>query len=73
MEAIGIYWYPICDLLEDHVTLQVVNPYFIKVMPGRKTDQMDAEWIAELCLNGMVKFSYVPSVMSVFLPGTCLI
>jgi transposase len=60
MEATGIYWYPIYDLLEDHVTLQVVNPYFIKVMPGRKTDQMDAEWIAELCLNGMVKSSYVP-------------
>ncbi len=60
MEATGIYWYPIYDLLEEHVTLQVVNPYFIKVMPGRKTDQMDAEWIAELCLNGMVKSSYVP-------------
>lgn len=61
MEATGIYWYPIYDLLEEHVTLQVVNPYFIKVMPGRKTDQMDAEWIAELCLNGMVKSSYIPT------------
>lgn len=61
MEATGIYWYPIYGLLEGHLTIQVANPLFIKVMPGRKTDQLDAEWIAELCLNGMVKSSYIPS------------
>jgi transposase len=61
MEATGIYWYPIYGLLEGHLTIQFANPLFMKVMPGRKTDQLDAEWIAELCLNGMVKSSYIPS------------
>jgi transposase len=62
MEATGIYWYPIYNLLEEHVTVQVANPLFIKGIPGRKTDQLDAEWIAILCLNGLVKPSYVPGL-----------
>lgn len=62
MEATGIYWYPIYNLLEGHVTIQVANPLFIKGIPGRKTDQLDAEWIATLCLNGLVKPSFVPGL-----------
>jgi len=62
MEATGIYWYPIYNLLEEHVTIQVANPLFIKGIPGRKTDQLDAEWIATLCLNGLVKPSFVPGL-----------
>ncbi len=30
-------------------------------MPGRKTDNLDSEWIAELCLNGQIKPSFIPS------------
>lgn len=62
MEATGIYWYPVYNLLEDHVTVQVANPLYIKGIPGRKTDQLDAEWIATLCLNGLVKPSFVPGL-----------
>jgi len=62
MEATGIYWYPVYNLLEEHVTVQVANPLFIKGIPGRKTDQLDAEWIATLCLNGLVKPSFVPGL-----------
>lgn len=62
MGATGIYWYPIYNLLEEHVTVQVANPLFIKGIPGRKTDQLDAEWIATLCLNGLIKPSYVPGL-----------
>jgi len=36
MEATGIYWYPIYNLLEEHVTVQVANPLFIKGIPGEK-------------------------------------
>ena len=61
MEATGIYWYPIYDLLEKHVTVQVANPLFIKGIPGRKTDQIDADWIGMLCLNGLIKPSIVPT------------
>ena len=60
MEATGIYWYPVYNLLEEYITVQVANPLFIKGIPGRKTDQLDAEWIAILCLNGLIKPSFVP-------------
>jgi len=62
MEATGIYWYPVYNLLEDHVTIQVANPFYVKGIPGRKTDQLDAEWIATLSLNGLVKPSFVPGL-----------
>ena len=29
-------------------------------MPGRKTDQKDAEWIAQLLQYGLLRPSYVP-------------
>jgi transposase len=36
MEATGIYWYKIYNLLEEHVTIQVANPRFIKGIPAEK-------------------------------------
>jgi transposase len=33
--------------------------YKIKHMPGRKTDVSDIEWIAGLCLNGMIEPSRI--------------
>src|SRR5512137_587392 len=37
----------------------VANAYKIKHTPGRKTDVIDSEWIAELCLNGMIEPSRI--------------
>jgi len=39
--------------------LIVANAYKIKHTPGRKTDVSDSEWIAELCLNGMIEPSRI--------------
>lgn len=60
MEATGIYWIPVYSVLEPHVEVHVVNPLFIKYVPGRKTDTLDSAWIAEIALNGMFKASYIP-------------
>jgi transposase len=60
MESTGIYWMPIWRLLENDFGLKLVNPYFIKQMPGRKSDVQDAQWIATLLMKGMLKGSYVP-------------
>jgi transposase len=38
----------------------VVNSQHIKTVPGRKTDVKDAEWIARLLAQGLLKPSYVP-------------
>jgi transposase len=59
IESTGIYWYPIHAVLEGKVDLIVANAYKIKHTPGRKTDVSDSEWIAELCLNGMIEPSRI--------------
>jgi transposase len=46
-------------VLEDAVDLIVANAYKIKHIPGRKSDLIDSEWIAELCLNGMIEPSRI--------------
>lgn len=60
MEATGIFWIPVYSVLEPHIEVYVVNPLFIKYVPGRKTDTLDSAWIAEIALNGMFKASYIP-------------
>ncbi len=60
MEATGVYWIPVYSVLEPHVEVHVVNPLFIKYVPGRKTDTLDSVWIGEIALNGMFKASYIP-------------
>jgi transposase len=59
VESTGSYWVPIYRVLEGHVDLIVANAYKIKNVPGRKTDTIDSEWIAELCLNGQIKPSRI--------------
>lgn len=36
MESTSIYWMPIWRALESSVKLHLVNPYFIKQLPGKK-------------------------------------
>ncbi len=47
MESTGSYWKPVYNLLEDRFTLVVVNTRHLKLVPGRKSDVKDAEWIAD--------------------------
>ncbi len=60
MEATGVYWQPIWNLLEDRFTLLLANAAHIKAVPGRKTDVKDAEWIADLLRHGLLRASSVP-------------
>lgn len=62
MESTGQYWCPIWNVLESfNLTLSLANPQRIKGIPGRKTDQKDSEWIAQLGRLGLVASSYIPS------------
>lgn len=61
MEATGIYWVTLYDVLESlgyDVTL--VNPSDSKNLPGRKTDVQDCQWIQQLFSYGLLKKSFVP-------------
>ena len=61
MEATGVYWKPVWNILSDGAfELIVANAAHIKNVPGRKTDINDAMWIADLVACGLVKASFVP-------------
>jgi len=61
MESTGVYWKPIYNLLElREIGVMVINAQHIKIVPGRKTDVKDAEWIADLLQHGLVKGSFIP-------------
>ena len=62
MESTSIYWMPVWRVLEPYVAeLKLVNPYFIKQLPGKKSDVKDAEWIATCLLKDLISGSYVPA------------
>jgi transposase len=62
MEATGVFWKPIYNLLEDRFVVLVVNAAHIKAVPGRKTDVRDAEWIADLLRHGLLRASFIPDL-----------
>lgn len=62
MEATGSYWKPVWYLLEERSSfeLKLVNAAHVKILPGRKSDVLDAEWLAELLEHGLLRGSFVP-------------
>lgn len=65
MEATGVYWKPVWQVLDDGDRFDevlLVNPAHIKNVPGRKTDVNDATWIAQLLECGLLRGSFVPPV-----------
>lgn len=60
MESTAVYWIPVWNALCESMDLKLVNPYFIKQLPGRKSDVKDARWIAECLLKNLIKGSFVP-------------
>lgn len=61
MEATGVFWKPVWNILSDgSFELVVANARHIKNVPGRKTDLNDAMWIADLLACGLIRASFVP-------------
>lgn len=60
MESTGEYWKPVYNLLESGFEVLVVNAQHMKNVPGRKTDVLDAQWIAELLRHGLLRGSFIP-------------
>ena len=60
MESTATYWVPVWNVLCEHMSLKLVNPFFIKQLPGRKSDVKDARWIAECLLKNLIRGSFVP-------------
>jgi transposase len=61
MEATGVYWVVLYDLLEQAgIEVFVVNPIETKNVPGRKTDVQDCQWIQQLHSYGLLRKSFIP-------------
>lgn len=46
MESTSVYWISLFELLDSQgIDVNLVNPQFIKNVPGRKTDVLDCQWI----------------------------
>lgn len=58
----GEYWKPIYNILENNLELLLVNTQQINLVPGRKTDVKDSEWITDLLRHGLLKASFIPPV-----------
>jgi transposase len=55
-----VYWKAPYYLLEDEFEVLLVNAAHLKHVPGRKTDVIDAQWIAEVLSYGLLRPSFVP-------------
>jgi transposase len=63
MEATGVYTMPVYHALLEPAAFEqvlVCNAAHVKNVPGRKTDAVDASWLAELLECGLLKGSFIP-------------
>jgi transposase len=70
MESTGVYWIALYELLESKgFEVQLINPMFIKNVPGRKTDVLDCQWIQQLHTYGLLQGSFRPAEQICVLRG----
>lgn len=61
MESTGVYWIPIYELLEAAgMRVFLVNARHFKIVPGRKSDYNDAQWLQKLHALGLLTGSFRP-------------
>ena len=62
MEATGVYWIPIYEVLEARgLEVLLVNARHVRNVPGRKSDVADCEWLQELHSVGLLRGSFRPT------------
>jgi transposase len=63
MEATGVYWLYLYEVLEAAgLEVVVVNGRHVQNVPGRKTDMADCQWLATLHAHGLLRGGFVPPV-----------
>lgn len=61
MESTGVYWIPVFEVLEQRgFEVLLVNARDVKMVPGRKTDFNDAQWLQRLHQYGLLRGSFRP-------------
>lgn len=63
MEATGVYWIPLFEILESKeygIKPVLVDAKSVKNVPGRKTDVLDSQWIQTLYSSGLLRAAFRP-------------
>ena len=61
MEATGVYWIPLYQVLETRgFAVCLVNARHVKHVPGRKSDVQDCQWLQYLYTVGLLRGSFRP-------------
>jgi len=63
MEATGVYWRPVFHALctaPRPLEVLLVNARHVRNVPGRKSDALDAVWLAKLTECGLLRGSFIP-------------
>jgi len=61
MESTGVYWIPVYEILEDRgLEVTVANARESRMVPGRKSDVNDAQWLQRLHACGLLRASFRP-------------
>ena len=60
IESTGVYWRPVFNILEGGMEVMLTNARDAKGYKARKTDVIDAEWLADLLRPGLLKPSFIP-------------
>ncbi len=62
MEATGVYWIPVFQILEERgFAVTLVNARQTKHVAGRKSDVQDCQWIQRLHTYGLLQGSFRPA------------
>ena len=60
MEATGVYWMSLYELLEQHgFKVTLVNARHYKNVDGQKTDVKDCQWLQQLHAHGLLRASHI--------------
>jgi transposase len=61
MESTSVYWTTIYSLLQSGgMEVCLVNPKKFRMVPGRKTDILDCQWLQTLHYYGLLRGSFIP-------------
>jgi transposase len=60
MESTGSYWKPVLNVLEAEIAIVLANARHVKNVPGRKSDVIDCQWLAQLLRYGLIRGSFIP-------------
>jgi transposase len=61
MESTSIYWIPVADLLEAAgIEVVLVDTREVRMVPGRKSDVKDCQWLQKLHSSGLLRGGFRP-------------